>query len=85
MPRQKGVKNKITIEVKDHLRNIIFSNVGRLNKELDKMNGMQFIKSYIEILQYVIPKATSEIGTETAPPPNIIINLQDNELKEFQK
>jgi hypothetical protein len=85
MPRQKGQKNKVTTEVKDYLKNIIFDNAERLNKELDKLQGTQFIKSYIEILAYVIPKATTETGTETAPAPNIVINLQDNELKDFQK
>ena len=85
MPRRQGQKNKVTIEVKEHLKNIIFENLERLNKELETLHGTQFIKSYIEILAYVIPKATTETGTETAPAPNIVINLQDNELKDFQK
>lgn len=85
MPRAKGVKNKITLEVKEKLRDIIFENTEKLQSELNNLQGRAFVSAYVDLLAYIIPKAQEQL--EEIEPPKfelIIVDTENNPLPPFK-
>lgn len=74
MPRQKGVKNKITVEIKEKLKLILEGNFDKLQTELNHLNGKAFIDSYIRLLDFIVPKAKEEEITSEVPKLSITLN-----------
>lgn len=60
--RAKGTNYKISAEQRDFLRDYLLKNKKKFERELEKMEGKDFIQNYITLMQYVLPKpATAEI------------------------
>lgn len=74
MPRKKGTKNKITIDIKEKLKLILDGNFEKLQTELNHLNGKAFIDSYVRIMEFVIPKAKEEIEVNEIPKLQINLN-----------
>ena len=64
MPRPKGSKNKLTIEVKDKLQDLIDNVV--YNIDVQTMDTNQKLKLLQIVLQYLLPrlKHTSEVSED---------------------
>jgi hypothetical protein len=62
--RPKGSPNKISAEHRDYLRGLLLARKKKqkLELELDKLVGRDYLKYYIALMQYIIPKpATAEL------------------------
>jgi Family of unknown function (DUF5681) len=62
--RPKGSTNKISAEYRDYLRHLLLSKKKKqkLEEELNKLTGRDYLKFYIALMQYIIPKpATAEL------------------------
>jgi hypothetical protein len=62
--RPKGSANKISTEHRDYLRGLLLGKKKKvkLEKELDSLTGKDYLKFYIALMQYIIPKpATAEL------------------------
>ena len=62
MPRPKGSQNKVTVEVKEQLQNLIDTVVNRI--DVDAMTTDQKLKLLQLSLHYVLPKLRSTETTE---------------------
>jgi hypothetical protein len=62
--RPKGSTNKISTEHREYLRSLLLGDKkkDKLEKELDNLKGKDYLKFYIALMQYIIPKpATAEL------------------------
>lgn len=60
--RPRGSFNKISTEQRDYLRELLLANKARFEEQLKKMNGKEFVRTYILLMQYILPKpAVTEI------------------------
>ena len=62
--RPKGTTNKISAEHREYLRGLLLSKKKKQKLELalDKLDGKDYLKFYIALMQYIIPKpATAEL------------------------
>lgn len=94
MSRPKGSKNKITIEVKEHIQNIVNNNIERIETELNTLQGRHYIESVLKLIEYIIPKAKENDLTNIPilEAPKIYLNgielnnLNDTNIsKEYKK
>ena len=80
MSRPKGSKNKITIEVKEHIQSIVENNIHKIDAELNKLQGRAYIESVLKLIEYIIPKAKDNDINTLPPMEPIKIYLNGNEL-----
>lgn len=62
--KKKGTTNKISAEYRDYLRKLLLTKKKKqkLEKELNELTGKDYLKFYIALMQYIIPKpATAEL------------------------
>jgi hypothetical protein len=62
--RPKGTTNKISAEHREYLRKLLLGKKRKqkLELELDTLKGKEYLKFYIALMQYIIPKpATAEL------------------------
>lgn len=60
MPRKKGTQNKITAETKQAIKDLIDGNITKFRAEMVKLDGKDFINSFIRLLEFVVPKAKED-------------------------
>lgn len=53
--RPKGSKNKLSIEVRKTIANIIADNQSELYERMQKLSDADFCKYYIQLCRYVLP------------------------------
>ncbi len=54
--RAKGTPNKVTRRTRELFSAILIDNQERVQEELDKLEGKDFITVYIEMAEFVLPK-----------------------------
>ena len=57
MSRPTGSKNKVTLQTRKLLQNIVEKNITKIETELDLLNGKQYMDSIIKLVEFLIPKA----------------------------
>ncbi len=55
--RTKGVPNKLTIEIRDIIKQLLEDEARKLPKLLEELDAEKRIKTFADLLPYVIPKA----------------------------
>jgi hypothetical protein len=95
--RKKGTPNRLKGEIKEKLRLIVEDKAEEFEKRLSKLSDSDFVKSYISLLAYVVPKKQSitteeAINRETAVIMGVMeqsseeaINLIANKMIELQQ
>jgi len=61
LSRPTGSKNKVTLQTRKLLQNIVENNIDKIEKELQTLSGKQFIDSIVKIMDYLIPKPKETI------------------------
>lgn len=60
--RVKGSRNKVTEKTVKGLSDLVYSNLPKLQEEIDKLEGKDFVWAIDKISQYVIPKPTADVN-----------------------
>lgn len=67
MPRPTGSKNKVTLQTRKLLQNIVEKNITKIETELDLLNGKQYMDSIIKLVEFLIPKAKESEEIQEVP------------------
>ena len=67
MSRPTGSKNKVTLQTRKLLQNIVENNIDKIETELQTLSGKQFIDSIIKIIEFVTPKPKEEEEHQEIP------------------
>jgi len=60
--RPKGATNKMSVEQRDYLRDFLRSNKELFERHVKNLAEKDFVRTYIMLMQYVLPKpATAEL------------------------
>jgi hypothetical protein len=57
--RPKGAKNKISTEQRNYLRDVLLENEEKFKLELKELKGKDFLRTYLSLMQYTLPKPTN--------------------------
>ena len=57
--KTKGTTNKIGAEHRDYLRGLLLENKERFEETLKKMDEKDFMRTYLALMQYTLPKPTT--------------------------
>lgn len=69
--KRKGVPNKTTSEIRERFSVIIDGNINKYQKELEKLEGKEFISAFNQVLEFALPKlqrVESKIETDVSEP-----------------
>ena len=67
MSRPTGSKNKVTLQTRKLLQNIVEKNITKIETELDLLNGKQYMDSIIKLVEFLIPKAKESEEIQEVP------------------
>lgn len=54
--RKKGTPNRTSKEIREALGHLFNNNLERFEQELDKLEGMAYVKVMLQLVHYVAPK-----------------------------
>jgi hypothetical protein len=57
--RPKGTGNKVTTKVRENISEILEKGKDKLQTELDKLEGRDYVTAYSSLLPYVVPRLQS--------------------------
>ena len=79
--RKKGIPNKDTAKVRGFLGIVMDRNLPKFEKELNKLEGIQYINTIVSLLEYSVPKLqrTELTGEGTKQPPIKITVVRDKD------
>lgn len=81
--RQKGVTNKTTSKIRDFLLYVTDNNRERFEQELLKLEGKDYVQSFLQLLEYSTPKlARVEYTDDTDTKVNIDFSKYSKEELE---
>jgi len=85
--RSKGSVNKITRPLKELLSNYSQESYDRFVAEMDQLQGIEFVKSYLALLEFITPKL-QRVSMPIDPieqPQQIIVSFRDPDSTEPTK
>ena len=72
--RGKGTPNKLTVDLRTYLKNILDDNIERVKEDLDSLDPKDRLIIFEKFLQYIIPRKKEE---------EITISERDKFMKKF--
>lgn len=85
--KRKGIPNKTTSEIRERFSAIIDGNIEKYQKELEKLEGREFVSAFNQALEFALPKLQRIEQKTELEQNNVILNLgegQEDELTEEQ-
>lgn len=85
--RPKGSKNKLSIEVRKTIANIIADNQSELYERMQKLSDADFCKYYIQLCRYVLPPLRTVEDAPKSYADNIKVVVVDakEEIEEMKR
>lgn len=85
--RPKGSKNKLSIEVRKTIANIIADNQSELYERMKKLSDSDFCKYYIQLCRYVLPPLRTVEDAPKSYADNIKVVVVDakEEIEELKR
>ena len=85
--RPKGSKNKLSIEVRKTIANIIADNQSELYERMSKLSDSDFCKYYIQLCRYVLPPLRTVEDAPKSYADNIKVVVVDakEEIEELNR
>ena len=74
--RPRGVPNKITADIKTRIAQIVDKGFGKIESDLEALEGKQRIEVYLRLLEFIVPKAPRETKID-------ISSLSDVQVEEL--
>lgn len=84
--RPRGAKNKVTNEMREMVMDFVVGNFPDFMSKMEKLDPEKFVKSYLELLNYTLPKQQSvkaEINDEREQ--IVIANLSAESRETLEK
>ena len=79
--RPKGSQNKITLEVKELIQELFYSNHDQLKDDFKQLDAKDRVKFMIDLLPFIVPKIKSIEMIEEQPPREMrIIGMTQEEV-----
>jgi hypothetical protein len=54
----KGTTNKVSAAQREYLRDYLFANKSKFEKEMENMTGRSYVLTYLALMQYILPLPT---------------------------
>lgn len=80
--KQKGSRNKKTLVLDAFAKDIIEGGMEKFQRELKKLTGEKYLKTYLALFEFVKPKLARTDVKLTAPKGSMVVITQDEATKK---